>query len=727
MRFAVMSYLRDNDHNRQGGVLRANMKYVGPLMPSTTGGLIINSETEWNETTGVFTANPNPTDATASGVSNSGVINYINKFGANGYKSYDPIGELYYECLNYFKNRGPTSENYSGATASDKDSFPVITSWDDPIQHSCQANYIVGINDANPWEDKRLPGTAATTSNFSGYNWRASSSDWGNPPNSDAAINVTTLTNTVGDLQGITGTSRNVGCVPGNCDMNSWNSKTVTALGQTFGTHTYAPKENSYYIAGLSYYARSQDIRTEAALPGQQYITTFMIDTQEYNSNPLTGEMNMLWLSGKYGGFNEIDNVDTNGDGINIEPNTAVEWDEDGDGEPDNYVLASDPNKLVDGLEKAFKDISERISSGSAAAVVGNTANGNGALVQALYRPKLNNTTKKQQIEWGGVLHGIFFDKFGNLREDNQSAGTQGALDDYATDKVVQLFYDTSVVPNRTRIQRYDTADGINLTASGAPAEISSLGVVWNARDLLSSTVANMANQRVYTDPFSSIGTPRHIIAGVDQDNDGTVSNSEVVDFTAATMGSQFRYMDVADSATAANVVNFVRGVEGISGLRNRTIDYDNDGIDEVWRLGDIIHSSPTIVGPPADNFDATYGDNTYANYKSIHAKRRQVAYVGGNDGMLHAFNMGFYDATNTRFKLTETAETSHPLGAEMWAYVPGNLLPHLQWLADLEYPHVYYMDGPVQQFDVNIFTPDAHSCRWLGHHNCRRHALWRR
>lgn len=706
MRFAVMSYLRDNDHGRQGGVLRANMKYVGPLMPATTGGLINNSEAEWSETTGIFVSNPNPTDASASGVTNSGVINYINKFGANGYKSYDPIGELYYECVNYFKNRGATSENYSGASASAKDDFPVITSWDDPIQHACQANYIVGINDANPWEDKRLPGTAATSSSFSGYSWRSSSNDWGNPPNSDPDINVTTETNTVGDLQGITGTTRNVGCVPGNCDMNSWNAKTVTALGQTFGTHTYAPKENSYYIAGLSYYARSQDIRSDFS--GDQHIKTFMIDTQEYNANPLTGEMNMLWLSGKYGGFDELDNTDTNGDSNDIEPNLAAEWDSDGDGEPDNYVLATDPDKLVNGLEAAFKDISERISSGSAAAVVGNTANGVGALVQALYKPKLNNTTKKQQIEWGGILQGIFVDNLGNLREDNQASGTQGKLDGYATDMVIDIFYDTSVVPNRSRVQRYSTTDGVTLTASGSPFDLEDLGTIWNARDLLADANASMDIQRGYSTAFSSFASPRYIIAGVDQDNDGIILDSEVVDFTASTMASNFRYMDVPDSTEAEKVVNFIRGVEGITGFRNRTIDIDGDNTDEVWRLGDIIHSTPTVVGPPNFNFDIAYGDSTYYDYLTAYADRRQVVYAGGNDGMLHAFNMGFYNSTTSTFETSPSGQTNHPLGAELWAYVPGNLLPHLQWLTDLEYPHIYYVDGPVQKFDVNVFTPDS-------------------
>jgi type IV pilus assembly protein PilY1 len=41
-------------------------------------------------------------------------------------------------------------------------------------------------------------------------------------------------------------------------------------------------------------------------------------------------------------------------------------------------------------------------------------------------------------------------------------------------------------------------------------------------------------------------------------------------------------------------------------------------------------------------------------------------------------------------------------------AYVPGQLLPHLKWLIDPYYQHVYYVDGPPQVFDVNIFPDDS-------------------
>ena len=53
MRFAVMSYLNDGSKDRDGGVLRTNMKYVGPNMPNPLGGIMANPNKEWDGTTGI--------------------------------------------------------------------------------------------------------------------------------------------------------------------------------------------------------------------------------------------------------------------------------------------------------------------------------------------------------------------------------------------------------------------------------------------------------------------------------------------------------------------------------------------------------------------------------------------------------------------------------------------------------------------------------------------------
>ena len=85
---------------------------------------------------------------------------------------------------------------------------------------------------------------------------------------------------------------------------------------------------------------------------------------------------------------------------------------------------------------------------------------------------------------------------------------------------------------------------------------------------------------------------------------------------------------------------------------------------------------------------------------------------------MIHAFNAGFFNARELSFDLAPSADSSvtqHPLGTELWAYVPKNLLPHLQWLGRPDYSHVYFMDLPIRVFDVKIFptNDDVHVNGW--------------
>lgn len=431
-----------------------------------------------------------------------------------------------------------------------------------------------------------------------------------------------------------------------------------------------------------------------------------------------------LWYAAKWGGF-----TDRNGDN---EPDQTAEWDNiinatgayGSDGLPDNYFVADNPGNLETQLGTVFATISARVSSGTAAAVIANTTAGTGLIMQALYQPKLSSTDQTQQVSWVGYLHAIFLDTYNNLREDSDSAGTKGKLDDFATDKVIKFFYDSLL--KRTRIARYNTTDGINLTLDSI-IELDDLGVIWQARDALAAlNNANVVTQRTYDSPVSASST-RYIKTWFDLDGDGQVDSNEFVDFTASNFtASNYGYLQVqtntdgtagVDANDAKNIVNYIRGQENISGtaFRSRTIDYDNDGTDEVWRLGDIVHSSPVISEAPQNNWNLGYGDTTYTAFASQYANRRMVTYVGANDGMLHAFNGGFFDSLNKQYNLTRAqaahetaAPASHPLGAELWAYVPRSLLPHLQWLTENNYPHVYYVDGKPQIYDVNIFSNDT-------------------
>ncbi|MCW8944127.1 MAG: PilC/PilY family type IV pilus protein [Sedimenticola sp.] len=389
---------------------------------------------------------------------------------------------------------------------------------------------------------------------------------------------------------------------------------------------------------------------------------------------------------------------------------------------------ASNPTTLAATLNTIFNNILNRTSAGTGAAVVSNSSSGVGALYQALYTPALStqnpSETSSRSVSWVGRLHSIFVDEYGQLREDSNQ---NDRLDDYSTDYVISIFYNTSAVdnlgnpvPSRTEVQRYSSTSStepIGLATLGASVEIEYLKPIWDAREGLNS-VTNYVTQRTYTDPATS---GRYIVTNLP-------GQSTLLDFTAAnfpnTVGdNNFRYLGGVAQADAPGLINYIRGYECEdiaagpartacnAAYRNRTIDWDLDSTNERWLLSDIIHSTPVTIGEPVANYDIHYNDTTYSDFRQKYAGRRQVIYVGGNDGMLHAFNGGFWDTATSAFLTTDpttASRTAHPLGTELWAYVPGNLLPHLQWLKDPDYPHVYYVDGTPQVFDVNIFSDDA-------------------
>ncbi len=158
------------------------------------------------------------------------------------------------------------------------------------------------------------------------------------------------------------------------------------------------------------------------------------------------------------------------------------------------------------------------------------------------------------------------------------------------------------------------------------------------------------------------------------------------------------------------NLIRFVRGYEdGYSGktdIRSRLLPVN--GTDMVWRLGDIVHSTPVTVGAPSENLDKIYKDKTYDEFYRIHKNREQVIYSGGNDGMLHAFTLWQYDENNSKFTAPAAAPATEEIGTELWAYIPKTLLPHLKWLPRTDYTHVYYVDLPPKVVDAQIFSSQS-------------------
>jgi type IV pilus assembly protein PilY1 len=133
-------------------------------------------------------------------------------------------------------------------------------------------------------------------------------------------------------------------------------------------------------------------------------------------------------------------------------------------------------------------------------------------------------------------------------------------------------------------------------------------------------------------------------------------------------------------AGTADSVINYLRGQFGNEERGT------NLAANQLYRvrghvLGDIIDGKPVYMRLPPFN----YTENNYSTFKtsSTVTGRTGTVYVGGNDGMLHAF-----DATN---------------GNEIWAFIPTAVLPNLKSLADDNYPtnHKYFVDGSPVVTDI--------------------------
>ncbi|WP_293373086.1 PilC/PilY family type IV pilus protein [Nevskia sp.] len=434
---------------------------------------------------------------------------------------------------------------------------------------------------------------------------------------------------------------------------------------------------------------------------------------------------NPLFYAAKYGSF---DSADANDDGLPAASGTApcamTSWDRvnnrtddpGADCIPDNFHDLQNPGDFITRLDRLLDDLTERAASGElslAGAAVSSVGQGAGAVYQALYETTRSDGSNPP-VSWTGTLQALFTDRDGNLREDGVTPDGLLDEDDYAGHPVVQLFFDE--IAGETRFRRYSANPADDPAAFTVVNDLRQLRTIWNARRQLSSlTNTSLAVQRPYANLASS---GRHIFTFADFDLDGRADAEEQVDLTEERFGSErYGVLDVGSVSQAASLINFTRGQDGIADLRSRRLNEDGVGEAEVIRLGDIVNSSPLAVGAPAEAYDLLYADQSYAAFFQQYRTRRNVVYVGANDGMLHAFNAGFLPATGVGFQTLPPApdgETAHPLGSELWAYVPFNLLPHLGWMADPRYGHVWTMDGSPRAFDVRIFAADdVHPNGW--------------
>jgi type IV pilus assembly protein PilY1 len=387
--------------------------------------------------------------------------------------------------------------------------------------------------------------------------------------------------------------------------------------------------------------------------------------------------------------------------------------------EDKGHVTVSNPGTLKSQLDGILGIAANQPSPGTGASVATNALAGEGLVLSSLYAPEYVDEETEEKITWAGHLNGLFYKENYFWEDCNQA---EGALAGVITDGdcVIRIYLDEQseqTVFDRYRVTR-DLQGRITERTLIEPGRrpYNELKPLWSAAAELSE-VTDPLQQRAYTTVDNS---KRYIFTAVAKDNVPHVTGTDVIPFVdgnfAATTpngtglgGRNYRLLDAGDAAAAQEVVNYIRGQEGITGARNRTID------GKPWLLGDIMHSTAALVARPSALYDVDrIGDQTYSAFSKRYANRRLVTYVGGNDGMLHAFNGGFFNYNNDApgYLLQPVGSTynEYALGAELWAYVPYNLLPHLRWLKEPNYSHVYYVDSKVHTFDVNIFNGVGYS-----------------
>lgn len=359
--------------------------------------------------------------------------------------------------------------------------------------------------------------------------------------------------------------------------------------------------------------------------------------------------------------------------------------------------FAKEPATQRDIIDNMFGDIAGAAASGTAASVLASGEGSGANLIQAVFYPwrQFDDNT---EARWIGRLTNLWYyvdPRFGasGIYEDNGS--TSANILDLRQDNKVSLYYDPGAKLTKAHRVQDTNNDGVADTAIAPDINFELLSSLWDAGTKLWKR--NIA------------ASPRRI---------KTTIGGGLMDLSAANAATLKPYLQAADNTEATNIINYTRGTD-MGGYRTRTVTISGLTTDAgsdtgVWRLGDVIQSTPRIASRFALNtYDQTYGDTTYKTYidpAGAYANRGLV-FVGANDGMLHAIYLGelelsgaWKDSIHKKAKLDDPSSMGP--GKEIWSFVPKNVLPYLKYLADPNYCHIYSVDLTPMVFDASIGAP---------------------
>ncbi|MCM2333102.1 MAG: PilC/PilY family type IV pilus protein, partial [Anaeromyxobacteraceae bacterium] len=505
---------------------------------------------------------------------------------------------------------------------------------------------------------------------------------------------------------------------------------------------------NPTYVPRVAAWLNDTDLRTDFSVSNPQNLTTSAIGYGIKTTFGTTSTWNILESTAKMGGGKAYD--------------------------------AANPQELADSIVKAVTEVVDRANSFSAPAASSLSTIHTAASEAFITRFKPNETAAWE----GHVFQGLLFDEFlngcdptktpteqpqvkcagkmvypnfnGNQDKDGFSICTDVFLVDADCDEVIEdtktgefykkgtgntpakLVWDAGLVLSDDAQPGYRTARTGKTNSRAIWTWLPGLG--GGAVDVTPANAAKLA-------PFLNLDKTwclELLQAAKLCGGTSGVACPTVAGWTAA---------NTTTCATA--VINYVRGFDvldedgdncggpGVSagcptvgGVRTDGEERDrkNDGraTKTFWKLGDVFHSSPVLVKPPAEEFlcdtgyenqclptlrsppeynekavqtpgvtydDAvcTKGSDPYEAWRYANRKRQRLVLIGANDGMLHAFDAGT-PATGAIESKTCTYEYTQGTGGEAWAFVPTDLLPRLK---DTLRSHQYMVDGSTMVRDV--------------------------
>lgn len=392
--------------------------------------------------------------------------------------------------------------------------------------------------------------------------------------------------------------------------------------------------------------------------------------------------------------------------------------------------LGNNVTQFNNSIATIFNNILANVASGTAASILNNSQGSGSNLLQALFYPMkmfANNT----EAYWIGEMQNLWYYLDPQLQNPTIREDTNhDNMLELNTDNILNYSY--SATQGQTLVSVYTDPNGTN-TPSATPLMTETpdlVNSIWSAGLLLWQRNLTTDPRTVYTGYNSTLGQTPQLFSSAASAN--FVNSPTVWSLLQIPPGTA-----TYQQAKATTLVNYVLGTDQPTDsdgtqYRARQVTWqgtsgagcgltDSEGCTREWKLGDIVSSTPKLVSTlPLGTYQQSapqgYNDSTYYSFLTSNTYNRGMAFVGANDGMLHAFKLGILQENTGQYNKAQindpatglAATSATKLGHEEWAFIPQNALPYLDYYSQPGYNHIFYVDRTPTIVDASIGIPSS-------------------